>query len=78
MMEMLKEMKTDAEMLKDLQEQVSCLQEVIDEIASEMCDNVDDVLSFEEAYEVNVSDSLYNEYLMIEDIRNQEKGESYA
>ena len=77
-MEMLKEMKTDAEMLKDLQEQVSCLQEVIDEIASEMCDNVDDVLSFEEAYEVNVSDSLYNEYLMIEDIRNQEKGESYA
>ena len=77
-MEVLKEMKTDAEMLKDLQEQVSCLQEVIDEIASEMCDTVDDVLSFEEAYEVNVSDSLYNEFLMIENIRNQEKGESYA
>lgn len=76
MMETWLNLKTDAEVMNEMQikvteltEKVACLQDVIDEIAAEMCDNSEDVIDFEEAFQCNVSDKLYEEFLMIESIK---------
>lgn len=76
MIEALQNMKSDAEVMAemktkvaDLTDQVASLQEVIDVIAAEMCNNADDVIDFEEAFQCNVSDDLYEEFLMIDNIR---------
>lgn len=76
MIEALQNMKSDAEVMAemktkvaDLTDQVASLQEVIDVIAAEMCNNAEDVIDFEEAFQCNVSDDLYEEFLMIDNIR---------
>lgn len=55
--------------IADLKDQVTCLQDVIDDIVAGMCDNVQDVLDFEEAYQVNVSDELFKEFEEIEALK---------
>lgn len=55
--------------IADLKEQIVCLQDVIDDIVAGMCDNVQDVLDFEEAYQVNVSDELFKEFEEIEALK---------
>ena len=57
------------EEIADLKDQVACLQDVIDDIVAGMCESVQDVLDFEEAYQVNVSDELFKEFEEIDALR---------
>lgn len=68
-MNLEEQLKSKDDEIADLKDQVTCLQDVIDDIVAGMCDNVQDVLDFEEAYQVNVSDELFKEFEEIDALK---------
>ena len=68
-MNLEEQLKSKDDEITDLKDQVICLQDVIDDIVAGMCDSVQDVLDFEEAYQVNVSDELFKEFEEIDALK---------